>query len=107
MLRGPIRLAQTALACVCTTALGLFVVPDVNMIPNGRSGSMRAARPARGVAAQVVEGVEAVRRLVAVRRLAAVSPITATHFRRRRGVGDVADELRLGDRGDARGVSMN
>src|SRR5207237_763475 len=40
MLRGPVRLAQIALACVCTTALGLLVVPDVNMIPNGTSGSM-------------------------------------------------------------------
>src|SRR4051812_28246058 len=44
MLRGPRRLAQIALACVCTTAFGRFVVPDVNMIPNGSIGS--AGRPA-------------------------------------------------------------
>ena len=43
MLRGPMRLAQTALAWVWTTAFGLLVVPEVNMIPNGRSGSI--ARP--------------------------------------------------------------
>jgi hypothetical protein len=43
MLRGPSRLAHTALACVCTTAFGRLVVPDVNMIPNGSIGS--GARP--------------------------------------------------------------
>ena len=39
MLRGPVRLAQIALAWVCTTAFGRLVVPDVNMIPNGSIGS--------------------------------------------------------------------
>src|SRR5207244_2364904 len=37
--QGPVRLAQIALACVCTTAFGRLVVPDVNMIPNGNIGS--------------------------------------------------------------------
>ena len=36
---GPVRLAQIALACVCTTAFGRLVVPEVNMIPNGSIGS--------------------------------------------------------------------
>ncbi len=40
MLRGPMRLAQIALAWVWTTALGRLVVPDVNMMPNGSIGSM-------------------------------------------------------------------
>ena len=48
MLRGPMRLAHTAFACVCTTAFGLLVVPEVNMIPNGRSGSI--ARPGHDAA---------------------------------------------------------
>src|ERR1700730_12459186 len=39
MLRGPVRLAQMALAWVWTTALGRLVVPDVNMIPNGSMGT--------------------------------------------------------------------
>src|SRR4051812_44280913 len=50
MLRGPRRLAQIALACVCTTALGRFVVPDVNMIPNGSIGSIARPRHADGSA---------------------------------------------------------
>ena len=49
------RLAQIALAWVCTTALGLLVVPDVNMIPKGSIGS--TARPVQASASteQVVE----------------------------------------------------
>ena len=43
MLSGPTRLAQIALAWVCTTALGRDVVPEVNMIPTGSIGS--AGRP--------------------------------------------------------------
>jgi hypothetical protein len=39
MLRGPVRLAQMALAWVCTTALGLLVVPEVNMMQKGSIGS--------------------------------------------------------------------
>ena len=39
MLRGPMRLAHTALAWVCTTAFGRLVVPEVNMIPKGSIGS--------------------------------------------------------------------
>ncbi len=33
------RLAQIAFACVCTTAFGRLVVPDVNMMPKGSIGS--------------------------------------------------------------------
>ena len=72
MLRGPMRLAQTALACVCTTAFGRLVVPDVNMIPKGSIGSRRARVEVGGVAEQVVERVEPVRGLVGARGLAAV-----------------------------------
>ena len=39
MLSGPTRDAQITLACVCTTAFGREVVPEVNMIPTGSIGS--------------------------------------------------------------------
>ena len=39
MLRGPVRLAQIALAWVWTTAFSRLVVPEVNMIPKGSIGS--------------------------------------------------------------------
>ena len=45
MLLGPTRLAQMALAWVCTTALGREVVPEVYMIPTGSIGS--AGRPGK------------------------------------------------------------
>src|SRR4051812_36686780 len=72
MLRGPSRLAQIAFACVCTTALGRLVVPDVNMIPNGSIGS--AGRPAHalGSAANSASNESNVS--------PAPSPVTAIHF---------------------------
>ena len=39
MFAGPLRAAQSALAWVCTTAFGRDVVPEVNMMPAGASGS--------------------------------------------------------------------
>src|SRR5581483_11089011 len=39
MFDGPTRPAHSAFACVCTTAFGRDVVPDVNMIPAGSIGS--------------------------------------------------------------------
>src|SRR4051812_25158011 len=70
MVRGPLRLAQIAFACVCTTALGLLVVPDVNIIPKGSIGSI--ARPGHAVASPCSEWkvVESLR--------AAPSPIVTT-----------------------------
>ena len=64
MLRGPVRLAHTALAWVWTTALGRLVVPEVNMIPNGSIGS--AGRPAQSASSanSAVERVEPVRGLL-------------------------------------------
>lgn len=56
-MRGPVRLAQMALACVCTTALGLLVVPEVNMIPNGSIGS--TARPAHASASSANRSAKA------------------------------------------------
>ena len=81
MLRGPMRLAQTALACVCTTALGRLVVPDVNMIPNGSIGSA-----GRGVhsAASREQRVERARsrgpRSSSVAGSPLLSSVTAIHF---------------------------
>src|SRR5665213_36224 len=81
MLRDPSRLAQMALAWVWTTALGLLVVPDVNMIPNGRSGS--AGRPGQASASPNRSSKES--RLSPDRSAAvgssASSPVTATHWR--------------------------
>jgi hypothetical protein len=39
MLSGPTRVPHSVLACVCTTAFGRDVVPEVNMIPTGSIGS--------------------------------------------------------------------
>ena len=72
MLTGPLRDAQTALACVWTTAFGREVVPEVNMMPAGSIGSAGALRQRRRVAEQVGEGHEPVDRLAVGRGGAAV-----------------------------------
>ena len=93
-----------ALAWVCTTALGLLVVPEVNMIPNGRIGSMGTA-PLRRRHRRTGR-----RRRRAVRRSASVAGrrcvvVTAIHFSAGAAVGHMVDELRLGDGGDAPGLA--
>src|SRR3954467_5897677 len=80
MLRGPVRLAQIGLACVCTTAFGRLVVPDVNMIPNGSIGS--GARGAKSAASPKRES-NASKPCAASSALAGsplLSPVTAIHF---------------------------
>ena len=72
------RLAHTAFACVCTTALGLLVVPDVNMIPNGASA--RSARPAHEAASPRRSSNGMVAPADVGRRLADRSSITAIHL---------------------------
>src|SRR5437773_2583657 len=71
MVRGPLRLAQIAFACVCTTAFGLLVVPDVNMIPKGSIGS--TVRPGHAAASPRSSS-----NVVASSR-AAPAPIVTTH----------------------------
>jgi len=57
--RGPVRLDQTALAWVWTTAFGRLVVPEVNMMPNGNIGS--TARPAHAEASSANRSAKAMR----------------------------------------------
>ena len=101
MLRGPSRLAHTALAWVCTTALGLLVVPDVNMMPNGSSGS--AGRPGHAEASPNSSSKDS--RVsagqVRARRLAGVVGGDGHPLQRRARLDDHRRELRLGDGGHA------
>ena len=104
MLRGPVRLAQIALAWVCTTALGRLVVPDVNMIPNGSMGSV--ARPAQSPASAKSDpnasNPWAASSAVAGSPL--LSSVTAIHFSAGAAAATIVGVLRLGDRGHGAGV---
>ncbi len=87
MLRGPVRLAQTALACVCTTALGRLVVPEVNMIPNGSMGSIGRRPSAAPEALVSANRPSKASKPTPVQPSAGASPpsssVTAIHFRPR------------------------
>lgn len=81
MLRGPVRLAQIALACVCTTAFGRLVVPDVNMIPNGSIGSVARAVNSGAPPTSVSNASKPCAASAADAGSPLLSSVTAIHFR--------------------------
>jgi hypothetical protein len=84
MLSGPTREAQITFACVCTTAFGRDVVPEVNMMPTGSIGS---AGRSGSAAASPTSSANAIRSAPPSNRARgeAGSPlsssVTAIHFR--------------------------
>src|SRR5437773_11145988 len=80
MLRGPVRLAQIALACVCTTALGRLVVPDVNMIPNGSIGSGARGVQSAASASRVSKESKPCAASASLGGSPLLSAVTAIHF---------------------------
>ena len=97
MLDGLTFAAQSTLPWVCTTALGLEVVPDVNMIPTGRSGSRLEFGDLGRVAVERGERFAAVVQLIRGRRFTRVVVGDDDPVELGARGGHHVCELRLGD----------
>jgi hypothetical protein len=84
MLSGPTREAQITFACVCTTAFGRDVVPEVNMIPTGSIGSAArsgSAAPSPTSSANAIRSAPPSARARGCAGSPLSSSVTAIHFR--------------------------